>query len=230
MSTERDRDAGASGGFGVAARGVDPAAEHEAGHHDRDHDGDASDEERRVRQPPDRPTADGLDDVRNAADRLAVGEPQGEAAGDAQRRQRDDERMGQPAPDVAGAVDEADRRAGGEHHDDDDRSAAAVAEGEGAEDRGQRQRRADRQIDSLGDDHEQLADRQQGDRRRLRQDVADVAGGEEHGRQQRHGDDEAGQDEDRTEPDHRQGATKQSVAAPRAHVFVRFAVHRVGRR
>ena len=58
-----DRDAGAPGGFGVAARGVDPAAEHEARHRDGDHRGDAGDEERRVRQPTERPAADRLDDL-----------------------------------------------------------------------------------------------------------------------------------------------------------------------
>ena len=38
------------------------------------------------------------------------------------------------------------------------------------------------------------------------------------------------EDEDRPETDHGQGATQQSVAAPRAHVIVRFAVHGVGGR
>ena len=186
-----------------------------------------SDEERRVGQPPDRPAADGLDDLRNAADRLAVGEPQGQAPRDAQGCQGDDERVGQPAPDIAGAVDEAHRRTRGEHHGDDDRAAAPTLEGEGAEDRSQRQCRADRKIDSLGDDHEQLTDRQQGDRRRLRQDVADVARGEKHRRQQRHGDDQPGQDEDRTEPDHRERAVEQSIANMRTRLVVRLTVHRV---
>ncbi len=50
------------------------------------------------------------------------------------------------------------------------------------------------------------------------------------GDSERHGDDEAGEDEDRSETDHRQGATKQSIAAARAHVVVRFAVDGVGGR
>ena len=81
-----------------------------------------------------------------------------------------------------------------------------------------------------GDDDEQLADRQQGDRRRLRQDVADVAGGQEHRRQERHGEDEAGENEHGTEPDHGEGAPEQPVAAPPAHVLVWIAVDGIGRR
>ena len=85
--------------------------------------------------------------------------------------------------------------------------------GDRADHRGQRQSRADRQVDPAGEDHEQLADRQHGDRGGLGEHVAGVAGGEEHRRQQRHRDDEAEQHQHRTEADHSEGDAQQPEVA-----------------
>ena len=160
-----------------------------------------------------RRVADRLDDRRNAALRLAAGELQGQTPGDAERRERDDERVRQPAPHVDAAVDEADRGTRGEHHEDHDEARVAVRVDDGADDRGERQRRADREIDATGEDHEQLADREHGDGSGLGQHVAGVAGGEEHRRQQRHGDDEPGEHQQRAEADHAEREAQQPEAA-----------------
>ncbi len=106
------RDARAPSGLRVAADRVDPATPHEACQHHRD-------DERRRRatrnaeygnQPIDPPPI-----VRTIGGMPRIGwppdEPQRQAAGDAQRGEGDDERVGQAAPHVDAAVDEADRGA-----------------------------------------------------------------------------------------------------------------------
>ena len=107
-----------------------------------------------------------------------------EAPADAERRQRDDEGMRQPAEDVDDAVDGADGRAGREHRQHHQRRGIDAAEDEAADDGRKRQVGADREIDAAGQDDELLAHRDDGDHRRLSEDVAEVAGLQEIGRQQ----------------------------------------------
>ena len=108
------RDAGASGGLGIATGRVDPSTPHHAGQNTGDEQRDAGDEERRVRHPAETSELPIVVTIGgHAALGLAARQLQRETSGDAERGERDDERVRQPAPHVDAAVDEADRGAGG---------------------------------------------------------------------------------------------------------------------
>ena len=80
-------------------------------------------------------------------------------------------------------------------------------------DRRQRHHRGHREVETAGDDDEELADRQNAEQRRLGQKVAEVAGGEEHRRGKRgDGADEKQDDEDVVSRN--EGAEPSDGAAP----------------
>ena len=123
-------------------------------------------------------------------DRVArrVGIDVGQPAQAAHRRQRDDEGLqvearGQPA------VEEADRRAH-RQRDGDRRGKMHLLLQAGGEQPGQRQHRADRQVDAAGADHHQHAEAEEAVGDDLARDVDDVALGEERVRRERREDDE----------------------------------------
>ncbi len=132
------------------------------------------------------------------------------SSGDAQRRQRDDERVRQPAADVDDPVDEADGRAGAEHRGHGQRATARRAEDHRADDCRQRQRRADRQVDAAGHDDEQLTHGEDRDHRRLRQDVAEILRRGEHRGEAGHDQHQNEQDQDRTELEQHEQRADQS--------------------
>ena len=108
-------------------------------------------------------------------------------------------------PDVDRSVHESDRDARAENRDDDDAAPVAVLIEERAYDRRERDRRADREVDPTGDDHEQLSEREDGDDRRLREHVAEVLARAEDRRGR---DDDADQDHEDQE---RPGAKRQQT-------------------
>ena len=95
-------------------------------------------------------------------------------------------------------VGEPDREPGAEDREDDERRRVHVRVDDRADDARERDRRADGEVDAAADDHEQLPEREHGDHRRLREDVADVAAREEDRRRQADDDDEDQQDQRRT--------------------------------
>jgi hypothetical protein len=99
-----------------------------------------------------------------------------EPAADAQSGEGDDEGVRQPAEDIGEPVDGADDATGQEHRQDDKRRGIDRLVDVGADDRGERQVRADRQVDAAGEDHELLAHRDDGDDRGLRRNIRQVAG------------------------------------------------------
>ena len=112
-----DRDPDPARGLRVAADGIDPAAPDHPRRQSRTASGD------RARRGSSTPAASRTGcrrratwiGSRHALDRLAVRQPQRQPAGDAQRRERDDERVRQAARDEHDAVDGADRDAGEQH-------------------------------------------------------------------------------------------------------------------
>ena len=135
------------------------------------------------------------DALRHPGDERAVGGPQSEPAHDAERRQRDDERVRHAPVDVDQAVHRADREAGAEDRGDHEDARARVLEDDRADDARERDRRADGEVDAPRDDHEQLTERDDGDHRGLREDVADVAARQEDRRRQGDDDDQQEQDQ-----------------------------------
>ena len=192
-----DRDARPPGALGVAADRVDPAAPDDPGAQDGEQGGDAEDDEGRQREPADRATTDGVDDRRHVLDRLSAREVEGQTTGDAERGEGDDERVGQMTLDVDDAVDEPDGEAGRKDRQHDDRPRRDRLEDERPDDSRERQDGADRQVDPAGQDDEELAHREQGDHRGLRQHVARVPRGQEDRRQQAERGDEQEEHQDR---------------------------------
>jgi hypothetical protein len=95
---------------------------------------------------------------------------------DAERPERQDERLDPQLADQRG-VEAADDRAQGQHANGDwqQQVAAAVGEGAGEDDR-EPEQLADRKIDQAGSDDEGLADRDAAERRRLGDDVGEIVG------------------------------------------------------
>ncbi len=162
--------------FRVAADRVDPPAPDHARCQEEGDARDRPDQERRHGQPAEQ---DVPAECRTASGMPWIGWPseshEREPARDAQRRQRDDERVGQASVHVDDAVDDADEGTGREHRQDHDRGGHPSRECQRPGDGAERQRRADRQVDAPSHDHQQLADRQHTDDRRLGEQVADVA-------------------------------------------------------
>ena len=211
------RDPCATSGLRVATDRVDPPPPHEARADHRCRERDPDDEERGIREPADRSAADRPHDGRHASQGLAAGQAQREASGNAQGCQRDDERVGQAPPHEESSIDQTDGRARREHDQDHQPTRGAVLVRQCPHHRGQREIRPDGEIDATGDDHEQLADRQDGDHGCLRQDVAGVLCREEDRREKRHRDDQTAEDQDRAEPEHCKGAARGAGSAGRSH-------------
>ena len=87
-------------------------------------------------------------------------EQQRQPARDAERGQRDDERMRDAAVHQDHAVHRPDGEARREHRADDQRPTVAVLKDERPDHRRKGQRAPDGQIDAAREDHQQLADRQ----------------------------------------------------------------------
>ena len=123
------------------------------------------------------------DEVGHAAHcRVVLGDRIGDAAADAERRQRDDEGVRQASEHVHRAVHESDRKAGRQHRGDDDRRGIRDLEQQPANDGREGKIGADRKIDAAGEDDEMLAERDDRDDRRLREDVADIRRLQKHRR------------------------------------------------
>ena len=175
----------------VAAGSVEPSAERRAGQHeaaenrDDHHDDDADRHTEQVIEA--EPVEPGVAEFRPAAEIVvgqAVGHQQGDAAHHVHDAQGRDEGRHLEARDQ-NAVDEADegaQRAGqhrhhpdrGEHHDAEGAQRHALHQGT-RDDPRKSERGADRQVDAAVEDDEQHADgedREQGDVRRHRQEVA----------------------------------------------------------
>ena len=170
------------------------------------------------------PAADGDDGVRHATHgRVADRQFEREPPADAEGCQRDDEGMRQAPEHIDGAVDEADQRAGGEDRQDDQRRRVGDLEQEAADDGGQREVRADRKVDAAGQDDQMLTERDDGDDRRLREDVLDVDGRQEIRRQKadhHHQSDEDQQRADADEPQaERNDGRSASALAPRRGIL-----------
>ena len=214
----------------VAADGVEPAAPDEprgqkqADERQRDHDED------RVRNPVDRAAADRLHDRRHARDERPVGCPEREAPDDAQRRQRDDERVGDAAVDEDQPVGGADCEPRAEDRGDRQHARARIAVDDRADDARERDRRADGEVDPARHDHEQLAEREHGDHRGLGEDVPDVPRGEEHRRRQADDDDQQEKDQRRPRTQSEQPALEQPVAVEPEDPAGRRALLRLRRR
>ena len=125
-----------------------------------------------------------------SSDRIArrIGIDVGQPAQAAHRRQRDDEGL-QVEARRQPAVEEADR---GSHRqrDGDRRRKMHLLLQAGGEQPGQRQHRADRQVDAAGADHHQHAEAEEAVGDDLARDVDDVALGQERVRRERREDDE----------------------------------------
>ncbi len=81
-----------------------------------------------------------------------------------------------------------------------------------ADDARERDRRADGEVDPARHDHEQLAEREDGDHRSLGEDVADVPRREEHRRRQADDDDQQEQDQRRARAQGEEAALEEAVA------------------
>ena len=101
-------------------------------------------------------------------------QPAADAGEHAHRRQRHQERR-QPRIGDERAVERADRRAGAEPRQRRRAATASRADAIGGEQRGDGDDRADREVDLARRQHEDHADRHDGDRRRLLHDVEQVA-------------------------------------------------------
>ena len=99
--------------------------------------------------------------------------------------------------------------------EDHERRRVHVHEDDRADHRRERDRRADGEVDPARDDHEQLAEREHRDHRRLREDVADVPAGEEDRRRQAHADHEEEQDQRRPETEREQPEPERAEAQRR---------------
>ena len=141
-------------------------------------------DEDRVGQPADRAAAERLHDRRHARDQRPVRGPEREPSHDAERRQRDDERVRHPPVDIDSPFAAPTASPVPRIASDDEHARARVAVDDRPDDARERDRRADGEVDPARDDHEQLAEREHRDHRRLREDVADVAAREEDGGRQ----------------------------------------------
>ena len=135
--------------------------------------------------------------ARHSEDERPARRPERDAANGAQRREGNDERVRDSAPNKGEAVEETDSGAGSEDRCDHDRSRVTVAEQERADDGRECDRRADREVDPARDDYQELAEGENRDHRRLRKDVADVLTGAKHGGGRRDGDDKDEEDQKR---------------------------------
>ncbi len=177
----------------------------------RSSEADADDDEDRAGQAPEGSASEHPDRFRHARNGAAVGELQGDALADAERRQRDDERMRQPAEDVEEPVHRADERAGCDHRQDDRGRRTARLKQQRADDGREREVRSDGKVDTARQDDEMLAHRHDGDDRRLRQDVAHVARREEDRRQEAENDDQSDQDKRRADAEQLQSDVETGI-------------------
>ena len=105
--------------------------------------------------------------------------------------------MRQAVIDTDQPVDRPDHGPRHQHGQHDRRPCPAIAENRGPDDRTQGNATADRQINAVRQNHDELAHRQHRDDRRLSQDVAQVARGQGIGRKQARHDDHRYENQDR---------------------------------
>src|SRR5579885_1318383 len=169
-----DGDAREAGGVRVRADGVEVARGAERAHRiGRDRDRDDRDD-REVGNVRDRAVADPVEAGRQHRGVHLVASRPGavDPADDVQGPERDDEardprdRHDEPVQDAAGEPD-----ADGREEDRDDRDVRVVAVEDARRVGGDTEHRADREIDVARDDDDRLADREQGDDRRAREDL-----------------------------------------------------------
>src|SRR4029078_3782746 len=177
------RYARADRGFGAATDGVDPSSpdqlvqddgtdDREDDHHERG-EGEPSDVAR-ARDPSDTSATEQVDDRRGAQDGGATGDVQGEAGADAQGGEGGDEGMRQTPPHQQQPVDQTDGQPRQQGHRDGQLRRVGVAVDDRHHDAAQRDERPDRPVDAPGQDHEELAQRDDADTAGLLENVADV--------------------------------------------------------
>ena len=209
----------------------DPPAEHRARQHDgdkyRQRDGDPHAERKHE---PDRLGKRDEQAIHPRGwhiDCLLMCGPLRQAAGDAEHAERDDERHDAKCRDEQ-AVREANGSAGKHARRDCERRRPAVGQSERREHTGERDGRADREVDSAADDDHRHADGAERDDDRLRKDDAEVERRQIPRRRRcedRKDDDDEGESEGRAEaPDagmqQRRGSGKPCPARAAAHVDV----------
>lgn len=200
VAADEDRaggDADAPGGRGVAADGVDPPAPLGASQGEGGDGPDAQGQHQR-----DRNTTPGREEIGAQAvdrsrgpDRSPVGQHQGEATGDAEHGEGDDERRELPDGDEEPVDRAQDRSAEESGHQSEPSWCPEPDRDEAGDDGGECGHAAHRQVDPAGDDDEGQPDGQQGDDCRLLADVEEVLRPSEYRGQGAH-DEAEGQDTD----------------------------------
>ena len=125
---------------------------------------------------------------------------------------RNDEGVRQASEHVDGAVDESDRKARRHHGGDDDGRGIRDFEQQPANHGRKGKVRADRKIDAAREDDEMLAERNDRDHRRLREDVADIRRLQKHRRRDADDHDQDHKDQDRTRAQEAEGERNQGGA------------------